>query len=476
MKNLFLLLLIFSVLTISAQDNWLLQSVNFKSETEKLKEIIPVVNEYTGHFAMFFKGNNELKALLYNEDQKQIFEPVYIENLPKNFDVFINHIYSENQYTLFFKNNASKKYGCILINFETGKYVISNDLPIQLKGEKIVETFNDKNQLYFLTIKTNSAICYIYTFQLDGSFTKKDIDLSSIPFEKYNGSILKLSDFLSNAYVNNLLNKIDYNEPVPLEKTSTYIKIFYNEGVITILNNYYDAYTYIINISVNDITYNYKKIDNENFDLKASKKGSNSFIYEDYFFSVNATSDILNLIIYNYKNGAIVKEYQILKDKEITFKNTPIIREGGDFDNYRELEKTSQFLRKVSNPNLGVAIYRNDKNYIITLGSSQEVATGSPAMIGGMLGGAIGGAIGGALFATFDSYTKTRSTRIACVFDENFDHVEGEVPLNIFDKINNYLEEKNLKKKPLQTIFKYKNNYIWGCYNEPNKSYRLIKF
>ncbi|MCB0486402.1 MAG: hypothetical protein KDC47_09420, partial [Flavobacteriaceae bacterium] len=231
MKNLFLLLLIFSVLTISAQDNWLLQSVNFKSETEKLKEIIPVVNEYTGHFAMFFKGNNELKALLYNEDQKQIFEPVYIENLPKNFDVFINHIYSENQYTLFFKNNASKKYGCILINFETGKYVISNDLPIQLKGEKIVETFNDKNQLYFLTIKTNSAICYIYTFQLDGSFTKKDIDLSSIPFDKYNGSILKLSDFLSNAYVNNLLNKIDYNEPVPLEKTSTYIKIFYNEGV-----------------------------------------------------------------------------------------------------------------------------------------------------------------------------------------------------------------------------------------------------
>ena len=472
MKKIVSLIAFLLVSTISAQENWALIDVNLKNKSDNLNEIIPVVNEETGNFALFFRTKNGLKCYLHDKNQKPLFQPIHITTLPKNFNVFVNHTFSKNEYTLFFKNHSSKKYGSIQVNFKTGKYVVIDDLQLQLKKEKIVETFNDKNQLHILSIKKNSSVCYIRTINFDGSYSKNTIDLSSVSFGKFEGAKILLSNHLMNGFNEKLITKIDYNEPNSLETSSSPNKIFYANNTITMLNNHYDEFTHIININVKNTTFNHKQIKNKWFDKKILKRGSNSYIFKDYFFYINSTPKKLNFAIYNYNSGEIIKELEILKDKPINFKNTPIILEGGDFDNYREFEKTSKFLRKISNPNLGILVYKNDGNYVVTLGSSVQVSNGNYAMFGG----ALGGALGALLFSTFDSYSKTKSTRIECSFNENFNHVEGKIPLNGFDKINRYLEEKGLKKRPLQTIFKYKGDYIWGSYNKSTMFYRLIKF
>ncbi|MCP5063827.1 MAG: hypothetical protein GY936_15370 [Ignavibacteriae bacterium] len=476
MKKLLLFFTFFSVFSVSAQKNWVLINAELKNETDKLKEVIPIVNEETGNFAVFLKGKKEFKASLFDENQNLLFKPILIENLPKKSNIFLNYAFSKEEYTLFFKNNSGNKFSSIHVNFETGEHKINDDLQLKIKKEKIVETFQDGSKLYILSIKNESSKCILYSVNLDNVISKKEIDLTPIPFEEYKGYKLNLSDFLTNTYGGNEIGKINFNEPNSLEKASSYNKLFYNNGKITLLNNFYDNYTYIIDIYVNDGAYNYQKINNKGIEEKPIKLGSNSFVFENYFFSVNSTPKKLNFNIYNYKTKEVLKEYQILKDEPIIFKNTPIIHEGGDFDSYRELEKTSQFLKKISNPNLGVSIYRNKNNYVVTLGASKEVASGGfqPSAFGGF----IGGAIGGALFSTFDSYnqSKFKSTRIECLFDENFNHIQGEIPKNGFDKINSFLEEKDLKNMPFQTVFRYNNDYIWGSYNKTSKIYRFYKF
>lgn len=470
MKKLVLLFIFFSVLNATAQKNWILINDDLNNETNKLKAVIPIVDTETGTIAVFLKSKNGLKAILYDENQEQVFEPIYIEKLPKISKIFVNHVHAKNRYTLFFKNTSGKKFGSVHVNFETGKHQIKDDLQLKIKKEKIVETFKDGNKLYLLSIIYKSSKCILYSFNLDGDLSKKEIDLSSIPFEDYKGYKLHLSDFLANTSADHGIGVIDFNEPNSLEIASSYNKLFYNDGKITYLNNFYDEYTYVIDINVNNGTANYQKINNKAFEGKSSKLGSNSYIFEDYYFSINSTQKKLNFNIYNYKTKEVLKEYQILKDQAISFKNTPIIHEGGDFDNYRELEKTSQFLRKISSPKLGVTVYKNESNYVVSLGTSEKVQETVT------FPGIVGGAIGGALISMFNSYSKTKSTRIECLFDENFNHIQGEIPLNGFDKINAFLDEKGLNNVPMQTVFKYKDSYIWGSYNTTTKLYRFFKF
>jgi len=476
MKKLVFIFMFFSVLNSFSQIKWIDFYVDLNDETDKLHAIIPVVNNETGNLAIFIKSKKEFKAILYNDNQQQLFKPVYINRLPKNSKFYVNHAFSKNKYSLIFKNNSGNKYGSIHINFETGEYRIIDKLPFSLKKETIVESFEDGNKLHLLSVKNNSSKCILYSIGLDSKVSEKEINLSLIPFENHKGSKIYLSEFLTNTYNGNKIGKINFNEPNSLEVTSSYNKLFYNDGKITYLNNFFPEHTFIIEINKDDGTYEYQKVDNITIEENPSKLGYNSFVFEAYFVSVNSTPNKLNLSIYNYKTGDVLKKYQILKNEEITFKNSPIILEGGEFNNYRELEKTSQFLRKVSNPNIGVSMYRNENNFVITLGASKEYSTGGfyPSAFGGF----IGGAIGGALFSFFDSYnqSKIKSTRIECLFDENFNHIEGKVPLNGFDKINSFLDEKDLKKTPLQTVFKYQDDYIWGSYNKTAKLYSLFKF
>lgn len=474
---LFITTLIYAI-GLTAQEPWMSVSVNTKGGHPR--EIYPIVNEENGHTAIFFRNRNYIKATLFNKNRQSINKPFYAVRLPKNFDLFLNHAYNGDVYTLFFSNKSGKKYGNVKFDFKNHLFSIIHDLKLKPKREDIIETFSDKEKLYFLGVKKHSSICNFYVFDLNGKFTTKKIDLSNIDFSKHQGSSVHLSDFLMSPYGEKLIKKIAYNEPNALETVAAYNKIFYHNKKITILNNFYDEFTYVTEIDLTDGSYHHRKIVHKDFDSGSFKRGANSNIYGDYIFTVTSTPNRLNLDIFDKNSMGTIKSFEILKDSEISFKNTPIIVEGGEFDKYRELEKTSKFLRKISNRNLGIAVYEHQNKYVVTLGSSVEtvsgVGPGIAAGVGGVLGGAIGGAISGLIFSSFDSYANTKSTRITCLFDKNFEHIKGEIPQNGFDKIKTFTETEKLDKKPVQTIFRYKGDYIWGYYDRSADSYQLYLF
>lgn len=452
--------------TLCAQDEWIHINTDHGGEYNNLKEAIPVVDKLTGKFAFFLKERKGISAYYFNEDQELISE-FRVPELTKNTPVFIGNAIENERCTLFFRNHLGRPFSSIQFNFDTKEYTIKKELEINLKKEKVIDYFNDNDVLHVLSIVKKTSVLKLYTFNVNSEILVQTIDLSNERFSDFGNSFYSL--YLG-AYGGAKTSKVLFGEPTSLEIASVESKAYFKNGVITLTTDFSDAYTYLVNITVKDGSYSIEEYKNKNIKRSELRAKSNSFIYDNYFFNVYATTSRLVLDVYNRKTKSLIKEFEIGEHSPITFKNSPIILEEGDFDSYRELDKNKQFLRKITKSNLGVGVYEQDENLVITLGASKEkVSTGLVLGVGIM-----GGAIGGALVASFGAYSKTKSTRIISLLDKNLNHVKGEVPLNEFDKINNYTQD--FKRIQLESIFKYGDNYIWGCFYKSTGTYRLLKF
>ncbi|WBX76422.1 hypothetical protein PG911_17620 [Tenacibaculum ovolyticum] len=66
---------------------------------------------------------------------------------------------------------------------------------------------------------------------------------------------------------------------------------------------------------------------------------------------------------------------------------------------------------------------------------------------------------------TFNATLNSKSTRIECLFDQNFNHINGEIDKNVFDK----MQKDNANFTNDMTVIKYKNYFIKGSYNKKRK-------
>jgi hypothetical protein len=72
-------------------------------------------------------------------------------------------------------------------------------------------------------------------------------------------------------------------------------------------------------------------------------------VLRDKLYYIWANAEKFGIQITDFFSGRVLKKYGVLKKEDITFKNTPIIQEGGGtiYSNQtRELEATSKLLRK----------------------------------------------------------------------------------------------------------------------------------
>ena len=215
----------------------------------------------------------------------------------------------------------------------------------------------------------------------------------------------------------------------------------------------------------------------------------------------------MKFTVKHFDTQEMLKEIVLHKDDSITFKNTPIIQEGPAFiagTITREMEATSKFLRKVSAGDIGIAAYRNDGNYRITLGSKKEIRSGGGAMmpLGGF--GAMPMASFGPANVTFNptfyaygNYTSTKTVRIDCLFNEDFNHIAGEVPENILDKVKAFEDSfdsetltdgssakgykrfnGNTSKSDieLKNLFWHQDQLYFGYLDTGDRNYHLVKF
>ena len=191
--------------------------------------------------------------------------------------------------------------------------------------------------------------------------------------------------------------------------------------------------------------------------------------------------------IKDFKTKELIKEVVLNKSDTITFKNTPIVQEGGSFfkNETREYEQTNKFLKKITRDRIGVSVQRQNDNFKIFLGGEIINSSGGASMPG--FGGMPLGSFGplsisfNPTFYAYGNYASSRSTYIGCLFDENFSHIEGEIEKNCMDKIKDFentFDPKNIyePKPKLTNVFSFNNKLYFGYLNTGDKNYHVLEF
>ncbi|WP_418500286.1 hypothetical protein [Flagellimonas sp.] len=482
MKRPILLFILLLSQIIISQEKFLEINNNFKEGTRKVHTAFPVVDEATGNFAIFLDDDNNIYGFLYSAALDLIGE-FASEGLPKKYEQIIGYSVNGKEIRLFLKDRKDKTFGSILFNFEN-KSTEETLYDFKLKNEVYVGGYSDASKFHLVTINKESSILNFYVFEEGSEYTKQSLDLSKESFYDNQGAVQHLYTIMSTGgsetrfgnFNSFKIDKIDSHSPNSIETTSEILKMYPEKHGFKLTIDT-QTLTYIIDVSTEELNYTLSTIEKPS--ISAPMVNSNSFILDDKIYLISSSDEEMVFSIKSLETGKELKNLQVKKDEEIIFKNTPIIQEGGTYKDYREMEKSSKFLRRLSKEDIGVAVVKSNNDYVITMGSKKEmVRGGAPMMMPGF--GMPMGAIGGftvtfnPTFYAYGSYNSTKATRIECLFDQDFNHKSGDIPKNVFDIITESAD--TFPKKDAETVFKLNDSYIWGVYNKKLNQYTLFKF
>lgn len=481
MRKLILILCISVSHFVFPQQKFLEISNDLKEGKSKMSHAFSVFDEETGNLAIFMSDQNKMYGFLYSKTLNLIGK-IATDGLPNKYGQVIGYSIHEEKIRLFMKDGGDKTFGSVLFDFpnENAEETLYD---FKLKHEIYVEGYNDTSKFYLMTMLKGTNKFFFYVFEEGKDYTKETLDLSGERFQDNVGAVKNLNTIMATGgrVQNNGSNyqfqvdKIDAESPNSIEATSEIVKMYSGKSGFKLTVDT-QRRTYIIDISTPNLNYSVTTV-NKPF-LTAPDVNSNSFILQDKIYLLSASDDEMVFTVKSIETDQELKNYHIKKDDDIPFKNSPIIQEGGIHNKYRVMDKTSKFLRRIAREDIGISVTKANKDLIVIMGSKKDIVQGgAPMMPGfGFPMGTIGGftATFNPTFFAYGSYTRTKATRIECLFDENLNHKKGTVPKNIFDTINQ--AAVMFPNKDAETIFKLNPFYIWGFYNAPLNQYVLYKF
>ena len=480
MRKLFLFLALLFVNFITAQEKLLEISNDLKVGIDKVHTAFTISDEETGNFGVFLDDENKLYGFLYNSSL-ELINRITSEGLPRKYSQIIGYSIKNQKIRLFLNDNKDKRFGSVLFDFVNGT-TKETLYDFKLKDEVYVEGYNDFSRFYLITMTKESSVFNLYVFEEGKPFTKEIIDLSQERFIDNFGNQQNLNRIMAwggerepdGGSFSLKVDKIDSDSPNSIEGTTENIK-FYPGKSGFLLTSETDKHTLLFDISTKDLTYSLTRIERPK--LPEKSPNSNSFIIDNKIFHISSTKNQMLFSVTSLDGKKELKNILINKDEEINFKNTPIIQEGGAYKSYRELDKTSKFLRRLGRENIGIAVTKSKNDYIVTIGAKVDIPSGGMMMSGFGMPLATAGAFTVTFNPTsfaYSSYSGTKATRIKCLFDYDFNHIDGNIPENVFDRIRNMSDE--IKNKDAETVFKLNNHYVWGFYDKKTDKYILYQF
>lgn len=452
-------------------------------ELKKDRDIFQIVDKENKTVTLFLSDKKRVNTIKLDESLK-ITDSISATRPDNDYSKMIGYIKNDNQYKLFWSSDNLKEVLVQTFDFD-GRKTATKGFKFELKNEKVIQAFSENNRFYIATVLKNSNFLKLYSFDESENLTVTKIDLEGFKFY--------LSGFQkSNLYgvlAENLLpfesafslQKITPESPTSLTYSSKKRKCYVQDGAFIISFDTNPNYTQLISITLSDFSAK-EKIYKNPF-LKATEFGNldgNSFLLGNRLFQIKVTEEKMFFTIKDLEDN-LLKEFSVLADQEMAFKNSDIIQENGSSSNQRKLGKTKQFLRKASAAYPGISCYKSNDNYIIKIGSVSEEQDNF-AVYGALVGG-FGGSIAGSIISyytvnstldNFNSYANRKIVYVDCLFDMSNNHSEGTIAPLAFDKIQTYVNENSSLVSP--TIFKLNDFYYFGNYNKSSKLYEFRKF
>ncbi len=515
-KSLTIFLITLMALSVFSQNEVLNLGVKYKSIFYNTKESLAISNTKTDELVIFIEDYEKTNAYLFNKNFQLISE-IQTDGLQSSFKDFEGYqINKDGTYVIFFKNKSGKKYGALHLDFKSTKASIEV-LKLKLKKEKYLKGITFKDKFYLMSVSNdNSSQVHFYSFKDDFEI----LDKTTIPFSFANFFKDGIWEYAKDALSGPLddIVTIDHKVVNPIDITSRPNKLYIKDDKIVLTLDKEREKTKVFTISLET----HEKTYSEFMQPKIKEfvfYNSNSYFFENKIFQINTSFKEMKFVVKDFYSKELLKEIVLKKDDEITFKNSPIIQEGqiglkksvlfditlSDNSNIsaRELEKTSQFLRKASQGDIGISTFKQKNDYRITLGSKRIITLRNNFSPIGGLGDVTKTPVGlinsnfNPSFYAYGHYSFTKSTYIDCLFNEEFEHIEGDITENTFDKIKafedafgrkdkekrksdfeyNKFESIDFSSEPkLKNIFRHLGRIYFGYINTNDKNYHLVEF
>ncbi|WP_299258593.1 hypothetical protein [uncultured Aquimarina sp.] len=460
------------------------------------KESYALPNQLTGDLMLLLEEGRQFHAHLLDSNYASISK-ITTKTIPSKYRYILGYNVDGNMYSIFFSDSWNTRFGAQTFNFET-KTATNTFLDFKIKGEKYVESVVYNNKIHLITITKKSSDLNIYTFDKQFTPTKNIISLKELEYPKagsrnntINAYDLLLSDTggMTRSVID--IEKIEGSNPNVIETTSKENKLYQFNNQLIFSFDYSNKKTQLSFIDLETFEALIKSYDKPSETEEGYRK-SNSYIFDNKLFQIASSNQKMKFTVLDLRIEEIIKEYKVTKEDTIRFKNSPIIQEGGGIlpgfseNRVREMEKTSKYLRKISSSDLGISVYKVDNEYNIVLGGTKEITTGNgySAMngFGGsfVVGSTIGSSTGALIsfnptFYNYSSYTTTKSTYINCLFDNNFDHIQGDIKKNGYDRLFEFEDNLNIKTKAVN-IFLHKDRLHYGFFDPKKRIYELYSF
>lgn len=456
---------------------------NIDDSSLSIKEVIPVVNSKTNDISVFVLNSKQVFGYLLNEDF-QVLKSLSSEDRRRKYKTLIGYsIKDKFNYDVYLTNKNKTKFASVNFSYENGTSQLK-EFKLDDPYESFIQTVTIDNTCYLISVLMGSNILKLYKLNGVNDVDVTEFDLSEESFTHGDWSKVKLHTLFrlngQGRVVNIQTNQIEDYLPNSIEVVSEAKKLYVREGkIVFTFDNNADLFQ-VLTIDPVNKSYDFKSTEKKLLKSKQPEKRSNTFLGGDKLYTFAVSKDSLGFRVQDYNSKEIIKELFVGKEDSIRFKNTSIVQEGGVYDSHRELEGTQKFLRKLRLADIGVSVYNQHGIFEITFGSKKDTSRGGVPMMMPMGAGIPIVPLGAAnmffnsTFFAYNSYTSTKSVFVKSLFDKDFNHLEGDIVDNVFDKMKDYPSEDTLEEA--KTIFRYKDYFILGNYYEDTKTYSFIKF
>lgn len=450
-------------------------TIELKLPVHSLTEHFSLIDK-SGHIHYVYKLYDHVRHLEFDEDLTLLNDSEYNNTIISQQKIIGYEATDKGQIRIYVSTNNKRNF-TVLTLFENTLNIANIDL--KLKGEKPIKTINYNNNFYLLSINKGSSTINVYIF--DGKYIEKKVyPFNTEVFLNWNNDVLPLSEVITKQNI----EFIEPNIPLPIEQTSSPIKIYPHKDNLILTLNHRREETKILALNLSDSSSKVKTIAMPNLKLtEANARRVNSFIFQNKLFQVSAAPKAMSFQITNIESLENISHYSFTEDEPIPFKNSPIYQEANllSNDKTKEIEKTKKFLRKISNTDLGIAVYQTNNILNISIGGTKELNTDANGIVtAGILFGAIGAAVYASISSTsrtYDLYTNSKSVYVKSLFSaQSFQNIDGKASKNSFDKIRDYIHKQDLKRTNFGNIIKNNHGFIFSYYLKKNKQLTLVKF
>ncbi len=436
---------------------------------EKVSYAIP--NQLNDELVLIAQESKQTKAYLINAAYG-LKKVIKTKPITRKFKNIIGYTATDTEYIVFFSNKQNTKFFIQKFDFKNGT-ATSRPLTLPIKNERYLESINHQNKLHFITNTKGTSELNIHTF----TTTQRQTHRIAL-------------DTLNSIHSSTIITKIETAIPNVIETTNASNKLYHVDDEIIFSFDHNNIETKLCFINLNTFTARFKNYDKPSKNKEGYR--SNSYLLDNKLFQIASSKKEMKFTVTDIVTDTIIKEYAVKKGENITFKNSPIVQQGtttfyGTSESgAKGIEETAKFLKKIAIGDVGISAYKMGDVYNVLLGANTLIVGVSE--YGMPMGGFMPPVMASSRHLvnthatpslnptafSYSRYTDARSTYINCLLDANFDHTEGKVFDNQFDKIHK-LEKQN-DQLTAKTIFTHRGKVHFGYFNPKDRTYRLHLF